>query len=192
MSADEVPVVSTVGTGPIPLLNALCMEPVAAIQGVKLPKLSQTDWALVALLQTCRLDNQTAPEGLLVWIEQLVAVVLGDLLPVGGVLFARAFDPVEAVLALHESNSDGGDAVTSAAVRARETRSRDLQSTEALLADNPVGWGAFTLALDVGTTTSNTTRRSLVRELDLDDSRGIRDVGEHDSRKGSTTAQFQD
>lgn len=54
-----------------------------------------------------------------------------------------------------------------------------------------MGGGALTLALDVGTRTNNSTWRSSVRELNLDDSRGIRDVGEYDSGKDPAPAQSQ-
>lgn len=78
------------------------------------------------LLQTCRLDNQSAPMDLLIRLEHLVTVVLGDLPPVRSVLLPRELDPVEAVLALHESDGDGSDAVRSVAVRADEGSLREF------------------------------------------------------------------
>ena len=136
------------------------MKHVATTEGVKGPELLQTDGTIVAFAQACGLDDQTAPDGLLVGVDELVAIVRLDLLPVRRILLARRLDAVETVLALHEPNCDGNDPVDLVAIGTLEVRLGQFKDAKLLLADNAVVRRAGTVAFDIGSGRGNATSGS--------------------------------
>lgn len=170
----------------LPLLLAAKMELMSTRQSLGQMEWVQTSSAGVKLAHTSSFDDPLTEtcDFFVGGRQEDIRVVACNLYPICGILpTTNSEDPMEAVLALKEAESDRGDLFSLTAIGTSESGVVDFKGSQALLDNDVVGGGARALTFDVQTWGGDTASRGIWRELDLAGSkRSIWAICEYNAR----------
>lgn len=136
----------------------------------------QAGHAFLGRVKLGRLDDQAPPNDLIAWVEKLIAVIFSYIFPFRRTSFVGDLGATEPVLALYESNRDGGNPVISMAIGAGEGRETQLDLAEPFWTNHLVTWCTFTDAFDIRSPSDSASRGRRVRELVLMHTIRVRDI----------------